>query len=126
MRTGKTLRSGQEGTKELLKCFGSNLLLVRYRYDEQRREQVKTVEMVVRRRSRKRDTEVEGSRSPGARRSGSRRVALRIGWRERDLQRRVKSAGGRWDPGTRVWIVRREVAERLDLLARMVGGSGGT
>ncbi len=72
MRTVKTLRPGQKGTKELLKRFGSNLLLVRYRYDEQRREQVKTVEMVVRRRSRKREAEVEGSWSPGARVPGAR------------------------------------------------------
>ncbi len=139
MRTVKTLRPGQKGTKEMQKRFGPSLLLVRYRYDEQRREHVKTVKLVVQRRARDAEAEGVGSRSPGGRlgdagspdaRSGfvaarpSRRVALRIGWREKDLQRRVRSAGGRWDPARRVWLVRRDVAERLDLLARVVGGGG--
>ncbi len=81
--------------------------------------------MVQRRR---RDPEAD---SPGPRKLGgqadaaaARRVALRIGWRERDLQWRVKSAGGWWDPVRRVWILKRDVAERLDLLHRVVGGGG--
>ncbi len=49
MRTVKTLKPGQKGTKELLTRFGPSLLYVRYRYDEDRREHVKTVELVVRR-----------------------------------------------------------------------------
>ncbi len=88
------------------------------------REHLKTVELVIQGCSREGETE-----SPGLRQSGnqaavaaSRRVALRIGWRERDLQRRVKSAGGWWDPVRRVWIVKRAVAERLDLLHRVIGG----
>ncbi len=40
------------------------------------------------------------------------------------LQQRVKSAGGQWDPGRRVWIVRRDAAEGLDLLFQVVGGGG--
>ena len=40
------------------------------------------------------------------------------------VQRRVKSAGGRWDPVSRVWMLRRDTAERLDLLSRVVGGGG--
>ncbi len=100
MRTVKTLRPGQKGTKELQKRFGPSLLLVRYRCDEDRREHVKTVELVVQRRSREGERECIGSRAPRARsagagshggrspgaRPGTRRVALRIGWRERDLQ----------------------------------------
>ncbi len=134
MRTVKTLKPGQKGTKEMLTRFGPSLLYVRYRYDEARREHVKTVELVVQRRSREGEAEcagarMSGARAPGARsaRSGAgtpRRVALRIGRRERDLQQRVKSAGGRRDPVRRVWMLRRDVAERLDLLPRVVGGGG--
>ena len=138
MRTVKTLKPGQDGTKELLKRFGPSLLYVRYRYDEDRREHVKTVELVVQCRSREAEADCPGSRAPDARKpleagsanpSGAggfanRRVALRIGWRERDLQQRVKSAGGQWDPVGRVWFLRRDVAERLDLLPRVVGGGG--
>lgn len=138
MRTVKTLKPGQDGTKELLKRFGPSLLNVRYRYDEDRREHVKTVELVVQRRPRDTEADGSGARASGARepleagsvgRSGvggfsRRRVALRIGWRERDLQQQVKSAGGQWDPVRRVWLLRRDVAERLDLLSRVAGGGG--
>ncbi len=51
-------------------------------------------------------------------------MALRIDWRERDLQRRVKATGGRWYPARRVWMLRRDVAERMELLSWVVGGGG--
>ncbi len=105
MRTVKTLRPGQKGTKELPARFGPSLLLVRYRYDEDRREHLKTVELVIQRRPRDAESQSPSARAEG---DGTRRVALRIGWRERDLQRRVTSAGGRWDPVRRVWILRRD------------------
>ncbi len=126
MRTTKTLKPGQKGTKELVTQFGPSLLLVRYRYDEDRREHLKTVELVVRRRSRDREAECPRSQSVGGRLGGSstRRVALRVGWREREVQQRVKSAGGRWDRGRGVWIIERDAAERLELLDRVAGGGG--
>ncbi len=89
MRTLKTLRPGQDGTKELLTRFGPNLLYVRYRYDEDSRERVKTVELVVDRKSRDGEAEGPGSRTSGVRAGGvaSRAVALRIGRQERGLKR---------------------------------------
>ncbi len=124
MRTTKTLKPGQKGTKELLTRFGPSLLYVRYRYDEDSRENVKTVELIVQRNSREGEVQCPGSRTPGAReaRAASRRVALRIGWQERGLQQQVKSAGGRWDPNRRVWMLQKDAAERLDLMRRVVGG----
>ncbi len=126
MRIVKTLKPGQKGTKNLFTRFGPTLLCVRCRYDEHRREHLKTVELVVQRRSREGPAECLGSRAMGARagRASSRKVALRIVWREKDLQQRLKSAGGRWDPARRLWFVRRDVAERLDLASRVVGGGG--
>ena len=126
MRTLKTLKPGENGTKELLSRYGASLLYLRYRYDEGTSERVKTVELVVQRRSGRIEPECPPSRQVGGRAAGAaeRHVALRIGWRERALQTRVKSAGGRWDPGSRVWFLRREVAERLELLDRVVGRDG--
>jgi hypothetical protein len=97
---------------------------VRYRYDEDQRERLKTVELVVDRCSRQAEADRHGSRKLGDPAAGAapRTVALRIGWRERDLQRRIKSAGGRWYPGRKVWMLRRDVVERLGLLHRVVGG----
>ncbi|MCP3957594.1 MAG: hypothetical protein GY719_07045 [bacterium] len=124
MRTLRTLKPGQKGTRNLVARHGASLVFVRYRYDEATREHLKTVELVVHRRSRDREAECAASETAGRRSAvaAARSVALRIGLRERDLQRRVKSAGGRWDPVRRVWFLKRDVAERLDLLHRIVGG----
>ena len=123
MRIVKTVKPGQKGTKELLSRYGATLLCVRYRYDEATCESLKTVELVVKRRSLKHEAErleavKRGGRSAGA---GRRRVALRIGPREKELQSRVRSAGGRWDRVRRVWFLRRDAAERLGLERRIVG-----
>ena len=117
MRIVKTVKPGDKGTKELPSRYGASLLCVRYRYDEDACESLKTVQLVIKRRSLKQ--EKRGGRS-GA--DGRRRVALRIGWQEKELQSRVKSAGGRWDRVQRVWVLRRAAAERLGLVGRIVGG----
>ncbi len=124
MRTLKTLKPGRDGTKELWTRFGADLLYVRYRYDEDSRERVKTVELVVDRKPRDDEGEEPGSRTSRSRAAGfaSRRVALKIGWKEKGLQQQVKSAGGRWDPDRRLWMLRRDAAERMDLMRRVVGG----
>src|SRR5581483_1534900 len=49
VKTLLTRRAGQPGTKRLLREYGANLVCVRYRYDEQRGERIKTVEVVVER-----------------------------------------------------------------------------
>jgi hypothetical protein len=124
--------------------YGTSLLCVRYRFDDLTRERVKTVELIIQRRS----TEphlarpqvrraaptadrTEASRAPVAvraargrapllrPRSAEQRVALRIHWGETDLRQRIKSAGGRWDPHRRLWLLRRDHAERLGLLHRV-------
>ncbi|MEE8524314.1 MAG: hypothetical protein V3T72_10320 [Thermoanaerobaculia bacterium] len=129
MRTLKTLKPGQKGTKDLLARYGPSLLCVRYRYDEvplrrRPRERLKTVELVVERCSQERQTEPRGPGKVGvqANDAAPRSVALRIGWRERDLQWRIKSAGGRWDPVRKIRRLRRDAVERLGLLHRVVGG----
>ena len=60
MRTLKTLKPGQKGTRELLNRYGPPC--VRYGYNEDTRERLKTVELVVQRRSREREVEYPGSR----------------------------------------------------------------
>jgi hypothetical protein len=72
VRTIKTLKPGQHGTKALLAHYGRSLLCVRYRHDKATRERVKTVEPIVRRNPRR----------PATASLASRRVSLRIGWRE--------------------------------------------
>ncbi len=45
MRTGATLRPRQRGAQKLLAQYGERLLYVRYRYDEQHKTRLKTVEL---------------------------------------------------------------------------------
>ena len=150
MLTLKTLRPGQKGTRQLLARYGTSLLCVRYRYDEIARQRIKTVELIVQRRPLEPATGrppipklAVPPRSPGAATAGAGadlpgpskeappaaparpgRVALRIDLWEADLRRRVKSAGGWWNPQRRVWLLGRDQAARLDLLHRVVGGGG--
>ena len=114
MRTLKTLKPGQAGTKQLLARHGASLLCVRYRHDEVTGQRLKTVELIVQRRSRPPDP---------ARRAAS-RVSVRVDWRETTLRQRIKAAGGRWHPAARLWILPRDQAERLGLLDRAVADLG--
>ena len=106
MRTLRTMEPGQRGTEDLLARYGVTLLYARYRCDEATGEGWRTVELVVRRSCPTCEAERPGSRRLCAQAEGGarRRVALRIGWRERDLQRRVTATGGRWEPDRRVWL----------------------
>ncbi len=47
MKSHCHLKPGQKGTKRLVEQYGKSLLCVRYRYDENRRVRLKTVEIIV-------------------------------------------------------------------------------
>ncbi len=149
MRTLKTLRSGDKGTKELVARYGTSLLCVRYRCDDLTRERVKTVELIIQRRSAESTlaplpvqtaappaeqtaaprapvaVRTARGRAPLPRQRSAQRVALRIHWGETDLRQRIKSVGGWWDPHRRLWLLHRDHAERLGLLHRVAAGAGG-
>ncbi len=116
MRVGLSLKPGQDGTKGLLARYGKQLVCVRYRYDERTKQRLKTVELIVERK----DWHA-APRSTG----GETVVAVRVDWREAELRRQVKAAGGKWDPVGRVWRLRRECVERLGLESRVVEGAPG-
>ncbi len=50
-------------------------------------------------------------------------MAVRVGRQELELRRKVKAAGGKWDPARRVWVLSRERVERLGLEGRIVEGA---
>ena len=114
MRVRLTLKPGQPGTKGPLARYGKRLVCVRYRYDEQTHQQVKTVELIESRKN----WEAED-----ASRGGESMMAVRVGRQELELRRKVKAAGGKWDPARRVWVVSRERVERLGLEGRIVEGA---
>ncbi len=116
MRSRLILRPGQRGTKKLCAEFGERLLFVWYRYDEERRKRFKTVEPVV--------DEVDWEpRRPKM--GGDTIVALRVDWQEMELRHTVKTAGGRWNPGRRLWELRYNRVVELGLEERMMQGQDG-
>ena len=110
MRTLLTRRAGQPGTKKLLREYGSNLICVRYRYDAERRQRIKTVEIVVDR------VQWRGKVTPDE----SAPVHFRIAEDEELLRRAVLLAGGRWDEWSNTWALPRKAARALGLLARLL------
>ena len=106
LRVGQTLRPGQRGTRRHVERFGDRLVCVRYRYDDARQERVTTVELIV-------------DRAPSVPRSGT-TVGVRVAWGEADVARRVKRAGGTWDPRLKLWRLPAGEARRLGMGDRIV------
>ena len=46
MRTQLTLQPDQDGAKQLRERYGDQLICVRYRYDEARKDRWKTIELI--------------------------------------------------------------------------------
>ena len=111
MKTRLTLKPGQKGTKKLLRQYGDTLVCVRYRYDEAARKRYKTVEIIV--------EEIEWPvKSPVD--DFDNVIGIKVHWGEKDLARRVRNAGGVWNPHQKVWLLARSAVERLGLTDRIV------
>ena len=115
MRIRKTLQPQQDGAKKLFAQYGDQLVCVRYRYDDQQRKRLKTVEIIV---------EEEPWTPPPQPAACERLVALRIAVTEGALQRQVKAAGGTWHPQHQVWHLRHDRVVALGLAARIVHKPG--
>lgn len=95
MKARLSLKPGQKGTKQLVERFGTSLLYVRYRYDEERGVRLKTVELVVE----------EKPWRPTARYKDADLVPVVVGYGEKELRQRLKAANGTWDPEQKLWHV---------------------
>jgi hypothetical protein len=109
MKSRLCLKPGQKGTKRLTERFGSTLLYVRYRYDEQRGVRLKTVELVIeetpwRAVARLQDTDL---------------VPVAVGYGEKELRQRLKDASGTWNPEDRLWHVPYGAIKGTELEARI-------
>ena len=112
MEIKTTLTPGQNGTKQLLKEYGDQLVCVRYRYDKSRGKRFKTVELIV----------DEQEWQPGFRYQPDQQVHIRIGYGEKDLREKVKAAGGYWDAKMKAWYISYSWVVRMGLDKRLVGG----
>jgi hypothetical protein len=109
MRTLLTRRAGQPGTKKLMREYGRNLICVRYRYDADQGQRIKTVELVLERVSWRRRERDDSSAA----------VHFRIAEKEDLLRRAVLLAGGRWDEMSDTWMLPRKAAVALGLTPRL-------
>jgi hypothetical protein len=97
MKTRLILKPGQPGTKRPVEKYGDSLLCVRFKYDAASRQRLKTVELIVER--------TEWS-PPPPRYAADTLVPLRIEAVDIPMRLQAKAAGGRWNPGKRLWFVK--------------------
>ena len=105
-----TRRPGQPGTKKLMQTYGDDLVCVRYRYDEELRQRIKTVEIAV-------DRAEWDIRRPA---NDDEFVDVRGAEGEDLLRRAVLLAGGRWQETGDLWRLRRREAAALGILTRIM------
>jgi hypothetical protein len=111
MKIGRILQPGQPGTKKLVERYGDNLVCVRYRYDEENGTILKTIEIIIDKRPR----QTEAKMIPK-----NKIMNIRISIDEIESRKRVKSAGGKWDPQRQVWQLSYEKVTELGLSDRIV------
>ena len=107
----KTLKPGKPGTKRLQERYGEQLVAVRYRLDRKTNTHYTTVELIV-------EQKYALYKTPPP--APAPLVALRIFRHENDLQRLIRSAGGKWDRENQVWLIERSEAERPGLAERII------
>ena len=109
MRITRKVAPGQKGATRLLDQYGAKLLCVGYRYDSEQRKRFKTIELIIE----------ESPWAPHERISSYTVVGVRVAFKEVELQRQVKQAGGKWNPARRLWEMRYDKALALDLKDRI-------
>lgn len=110
MDVKSVLKPGENGTKQLLKQYGDQLVCVRYRYDRARQKRLKTVELIV----------DEKEWTPGVNIPAEKTVSVRISYGETELRERIKREGAYWDADRKLWrLAYRKVLE-LGLDRRVV------
>jgi hypothetical protein len=97
VKTRLILKPGQRGTKNLVEKYGEALLCVRFRYDAELRQRLKTVELIVERTD---------WNPPPSYYTAETLVPLRIEASDIPMRQRAKAAGGRWNPQKRLWFVK--------------------
>jgi len=111
-------RPGQKGTQGLVERYGARLLCVRYRYDAEKQQRYKTVELIVDQEHWTPPPEPEYplTQSP----EPTPRVGIRLAFNETELRRKLIKAGGTWSKNENLWWLPHDRAAALGLLGRVV------
>ncbi|HFD92187.1 MAG TPA: hypothetical protein ENJ22_02745 [Gammaproteobacteria bacterium] len=105
-----TIPAGENGTKQLQREYGEQLICVRYRYDRKRQKRFKTIELIIE----------EKDWTPGVLVPVEKRVYIRIDYGERELREKIKEAGGFWDKQRKAWYVSYKKVIELGLDKRIL------
>ena len=112
VRTRLTLKPGDNGTKKLLRKYGSRLLAVRYRSDAAARRRFKTVELL--------EEELPWDPIAADPRPAGTTVLVRIAFDEAELREQAKTLGARWQKDRKLWQMTLATARSLGLEPRVV------
>ena len=110
MKARSTLKPHQRGAKKFFKQYGHQLLYVRYRYDPVQKKRFTTVELIV----------DEADWTPRHAPAPDQIVGVRVEVQEREVQKRMKQAGGKWNSQKKVWELRYDKVVAEGMHARMV------
>lgn len=118
----RTVRKpGEAGTQKLVARYGDRLVSVRYRYDPAKGKRYKTVELIIAEEDWQPPAAPAPATSmPSPEKPHIARVPVRIRFNEKDLQSRIRSIGGLWDPRRKLWYAPVEDIKRLGLNDRIV------
>ena len=117
MKTRLTLKAGEKGTGKLTAQYGDRLLCVRYRHDEKRKKRFRTIELIIE----KKDWEPKVAEKAVHERT-TLIACVRVKWGEKDLARKLREAGGRWDRNRQLWIIPHEKVSELGIDPERVVG----
>ncbi|MFP5246371.1 MAG: hypothetical protein ACLGH0_06720 [Thermoanaerobaculia bacterium] len=115
LRTRLTLKPGTPGTKKLLAEYGSRLIAVRYRYDDERQTRCKTIEIVI--------EEIPWSPETAAVRisyAPNEPVEIRTDPTERPLIQALRARNARWNEYDETWTLPYADALALRLTDRII------
>ena len=110
LRTRLTLKPGRSGTRDLVEQYGSKLICVRYRYDDELGIRYKTVELIV---------DEKPWTPSGERYNPTDMVHVRITPTESRLRDALKLLGGRYERDTDTWLIAYAATTALRITARI-------
>jgi hypothetical protein len=110
VKTRNHLKPGMKGTKRLMEKYGDSLLCVRYRYDARRGVKLKTVELIVEEKALQATLPCHDEDI----------VDVLVRYSEKSLREKLKSAGGKWDPESKLWHVSYGAIRGTELVDRIL------
>ena len=110
LRTRLTLKPGRSGTRDLVEQYGSKLVCVRYRYDDELGIRYKTVEIIV---------DEKPWTPPAAHYRPTELVHIKVAPQEHHLRDALKLLGGRYDRPTDTWLLAYAAATALRITDRI-------